>query len=79
MKGFLTMYRVEQKLFLRTPDVLIFNLMMTLVTFLLITMIAGGKDAADSGLTYGMAVPVLTLTVMAVLCGAVAVKTFRWE
>lgn len=27
----------------------------------------------------GMAVPVLTLTVMAVLCGAVAVKTFRWE
>lgn len=26
-----------------------------------------------------MAVPVLTLTAMAVLCGAVAVKTFRWE
>ena len=51
MKGFLTMYRVEQKLFLRTPDVLIFNLMMPLVTFLLNTMIAGGKDAADSGLT----------------------------
>ena len=26
-----------------------------------------------------MAVPVFTLTAIAVLCGAVAVKTFRWE
>lgn len=52
MKRFLTMYQVEKKLFLRSPDVLVFNLIMPLVTFLIITMIAGGKDAADSGLTY---------------------------
>ena len=46
------MYCVEQKIFLRTPDVILFNLIMPLVTFVLITVIAGQKDAADSGLTY---------------------------
>ena len=69
MKGFLTMYRVEQKLFLRTPDVLIFNLMMPLVTFLLITMIAGGKDAADSGLTYLQSAYV-SLSTVGICCSA---------
>ena len=52
MKRFLSMYRVEQNLFFRSPDVILFNLAMPLAAFLLITMIAGGKDAADSGLTY---------------------------
>ena len=52
MKRFLRMYRVEQKIFFRSPDVILFCLAMPLVVFILITMIAGGKDAADSGLTY---------------------------
>ena len=52
MRRFFQMYRVEQRLFFRSPDVILFNLAMPLAAFLLITMIAGGKDAADSGLTY---------------------------
>lgn len=51
MKRFLSMYRVEQKLFLRTPDVILFCLAMPLVVFVVITMITGGKNAADSGPT----------------------------
>lgn len=43
MKRFLSMYRVEQKLFLRTPDVILFCLAMPLVVFVVITMITGGK------------------------------------
>ena len=41
MKRFLRMYRVEQTLFFRSPDVILFNLAMPLVTLILITMIAG--------------------------------------
>ena len=52
MKRFLKMYSAEQKLFLRSPDVILFNLMMPLVTLLLIAMIGGSKAAGDSGLTY---------------------------
>ena len=52
MKRFLSMYRVEQKIFFRSPDVILFNLAMPLVVFIVITMITGGKNAADSGLTY---------------------------
>ena len=52
MKRFLKMYQVEQKIFLRSPDVILFNLAMPLVTLILITIIAGNKDAGDSGLTY---------------------------
>ena len=44
MKRFLSMYRVEQKLFLRTPDVILFCLAMPLVVFVVITMITGGKN-----------------------------------
>ena len=69
MKRFLTMYRVEQKLFLRSPDVLVFNLIMPLVTFLIITMIAGGKDAADSGLTYLQSAYV-SLSTVGICCSA---------
>ena len=52
MRRLLRMYRVEQRIFFRSPDVILFCLSMPLVVFLLIAMIAGGKDAADSGLTY---------------------------
>ena len=69
MKRFLTMYRVEQTLFLRSPDVLVFNLIMPLVTFLIITMIAGGKDAADSGLTYLQSAYV-SLSTVGICCSA---------
>ena len=52
MKRFWRMYGVEQRIFLRSPDVLLFCLAMPLVVFIVITMITGGKNAADSGLTY---------------------------
>ena len=52
MKRFLRMCRVEQKIFFRSPDVILFNLIMPLVVFIVITIITGGKNAGDSGLTY---------------------------
>lgn len=52
MKRFLRMYRVEQRMFFRSPDVILFCLSMPLVTFIVIMLITGGKAAADSGLTY---------------------------
>ncbi len=52
MKRFLKLYTVEQKLFLRSADVFIFNLCMPVVTLILICMIAGGKMAGESGMTY---------------------------
>ena len=52
MKRFWNMYRVEQKMFFRSPDVILFNLAMPLVALILIAMIAGNKSASDSGLTY---------------------------
>ena len=47
MKRFWKMYQVEQKIFFRSPDVILFNLIMPLVTLILITIIAGNKNAAD--------------------------------
>ena len=52
MRSFWRMYRVEQRLFFRSPDVILFCLAMPLVVFLVISMITGEKSAADSGLTY---------------------------
>lgn len=52
MKRFLKVYGIEQKLFFRSADVFVFNLCMPVVTLILITMIAGGKMAGDSGMTY---------------------------
>ena len=52
MKRFWKMYQVEQKIFFRSPDVILFSLIMPLVTLIMITIIAGKKSAADSGLTY---------------------------
>ncbi|MGN0661568.1 MAG: ABC transporter permease [Faecalibacterium sp.] len=69
MKRFLRMYRVEQKIFFRSPDVLLFNLAMPLVTLILITMIAGNKAAADSGLTYLQSAYV-SLSTVGICCSA---------
>ena len=52
MKRFLKLYGVEQKLFFRSADVFIFNLCMPLATLVMIALIAGGKAAGDSGMTY---------------------------
>ena len=69
MKRFLSMYRVEQRIFFRSPDVILFNLVMPLVTFLVITMITGGKPAADSGLTYLQSAYV-ALSTVGICCSA---------
>ena len=44
---FFKMYKVEQKLFMRSPDVIIFNLGMPLVVLILISLIAGNKEAGN--------------------------------
>ena len=69
MKRFLSMYRVEQKLFFRSPDVILFSLAMPLVTLILITIIAGNKDAADSGLTY-LQSSYVALSTVGICCSA---------
>ena len=69
MKRFLKMYLVEQKIFLRSPDVILFNLAMPLVTLILITIIAGNKDAADSGLTY-LQSSYVALSTVGICCSA---------
>lgn len=78
---FLKMYGVEQKLFFRSPDVIIFNLAMPLVTFILIAMIAGGKDAADSGLTYLQSAYV-ALSTVGICCSAfmsIPISMVEWQ
>ena len=69
MKRFLKMYQVEQKIFFRSPDVILFNLIMPLVTLILITIIAGNKNAADSGLTYLQSAYV-ALSTVGICCSA---------
>lgn len=69
MKRFWKMYQVEQKIFSRSPDVILFNLIMPLVTLILITMIAGKKDAADTGLTYLQSAYV-ALSTVGICCSA---------
>ena len=69
MKRFLSMYRVEQKIFFRTPDVILFCLAMPLVVFFVITMITGGKNAADSGLTY-LQSSYVSLSTVGICCSA---------
>ena len=69
MKRFLSMYRVEQRIFLRTPDVILFNLAMPLITLILISLITGSKDAADSGLTY-LQSSYVALSTVGICCSA---------
>ena len=69
MKRFLSMYRVEQKIFFRSPDVILFCLAMPLVVLILITMIAGNKNLADSGLTY-LQSSYVALSTVGICCSA---------
>ena len=69
MKRFWKMFQVEQKVFFRSPDVIVFNLAMPLVTLILIAMIAGSKNAADSGLTYLQSAYV-ALSTVGICCSA---------
>lgn len=69
MKRFWKMYQVEQKIFLRSPDVILFNLAMPLVVFLLIAMIAGNKEAGDSGLTF-LQSAFVALSTVGICCSA---------
>lgn len=69
MKRFWKMYQVEQKIFFRSPDVILFCLAMPLMVFIVITMITGGKNAADSGLTYLQSAYV-SLSTVGICCSA---------
>ena len=69
MKRFLKMYQVAQRIFFRSPDVILFNLAMPLVTLILITIIAGNKAAADSGLTY-LQSSYVALSTVGICCSA---------
>ena len=69
MKRFLKMYQVEQKIFFRSSDVILFHLAMPLVTLILITIIAGNKAAADSGLTY-LQSSYVALSTVGICCSA---------
>ena len=69
MKRLWKMYQVEQKIFFRSPDVILFNLIMPLVTLIVITIIAGNKNAADSGLTYLQSAYV-ALSTVGICCSA---------
>ena len=69
MKRFWRMYGVEQRIFLRSPDVLLFCLAMPLVVFIVITMITGCKNAADSGLTY-LQSSYVSLSTVGICCSA---------
>ncbi len=69
MRRFLKMYKVEQKLFLMSPDVIIFNLLMPLASFILISLIAGSKSAAQTGLTY-LQSSYVALSTVGICCSA---------
>lgn len=69
MKRFWKMYQVEQKIFFRSPDVILFCLAMPVAVLILIAMIAGNKNAADSGLTYLQSAYV-ALSTVGICCSA---------
>ena len=69
MKRFWNMYRVEQRIFFRSPDVILFCLAMPLVVFIVISMITGDKSAADSGLTY-LQSSYVALSTVGICCSA---------
>ena len=69
MKRFWKMYRVEQKIFFRTPDVILFCLAMPLVVFVVMTMLTGRKNAADSGLPYQRC-SYVSLSTVGICCSA---------
>ena len=69
MRSFWRMYRVEQRLFFRSPDVILFCLLMPLVVLVLIAMITGSKAAGDSGLNYLQSAYV-SLSTVGICCSA---------
>lgn len=69
MKRFLKLYQIEQKLFFRNADVFIFNLCMPVVTLLMICLIAGGKPAGESGMTY-LQSAFASITAVGICCSA---------
>lgn len=69
MKRFWKMYKIEQKIFFRSPDVILFCLLMPLVVFALITMITGSKDAGDLGLTF-LQSAFVSLSTVGICCSA---------
>lgn len=69
MRRFLKMYKIEQKIFFRSPDVILFCLLMPLIVFALITMISGSKAAGDTGLTYLQGAYV-SLSTVGICCSA---------
>ncbi|MDD7013833.1 MAG: hypothetical protein PUI24_02490 [Spirochaetales bacterium] len=66
---FFNMYKVEQKLSFRSPDVIVFNLAMPCVTFLLISLIAGNKAAGNMGLTF-LQSSYVALSTVGICCSA---------
>lgn len=69
IKRFLTLYKIEQKLFFRSPDVFVFNLRMPVVTLLLIGFIAGNKTATGSDITFIQSA-FASLTAAGIYCSA---------
>lgn len=69
MKRFFTLYKIEQKLFFRSPDVFVFNLCMPVVVLLLIGFIAGDKTAGSQDITYIQSA-FASLTAVGICCSA---------
>lgn len=69
MRNFFKLYKIEQKLFFRSPDVFIFNLCMPVVTLILIAMIAGEKMAGNNDMTY-LQSAFASLTAVGICCSA---------
>lgn len=69
MSRFFRLYKIEQKLFFRSPDVFIFNLCMPVASLLLIGLIAGNKMAGDSGMTF-LQGAFASLTAVGICCSA---------
>lgn len=69
MKRFFTLYKIEQKLFFRSPDVFVFNLCMPVVVLLLIGFIAGDRTAGGQDITY-LQSAFASLTSVGICCSA---------
>lgn len=69
MRRFLTLYKIEQKLFFRSPDVFVFNLCMPVVVLLLIGFIAGDQAAGGEDITYIQSA-FASLTAVGICCSA---------
>lgn len=66
---FLKMYKVEQKQFLRSPDVILFGLGMPVVALILIAIIGGNNPAGNLGLSF-ISSSFVALTTVGICCSA---------